>query len=465
MDAPRVRDDGVVRPFRLGLVTLVVVTALLGSARVAHAGAFDLNDASWEGCTELLSLAREVLSPDRVVLSATLDWERLDARDGVLVLHPVRPLDAEEAASFMKAGGRLAVVDDFGEGHTLLEHFKIERRTLPGRPLVFLRGNPAFAVATPAFDSVDDELLGLHPTVADVEQVVLNHSSALDHPDLTPVLEVRLAQGKAMAVAVAGQIDGPTAKGRLFAMGDPSAFINQMLRYPGNRAFATGLVTYLADGDATDRRKGKLFVVTNEFGEKGTFGGVTPIRKAVDRKLREMGEAFETLREDGFPWWLHVVAAALCAVVVGWWVAKALVRLYVSRVPRFARPLPLVAQSGMAGRAAVLASDASPPALVLLELRSALGESLADRLRVPGRPSLQELVDRTDAAVALPASLRKEAKEMMRTMRAAEEAVVKGTTARVSVDEVERAATTVASILDAASGVSPRGGDISDPPP
>ena len=33
--------------------------------------------------------------------------------------------------------------------------------------------------------------------------------------------------------------------GRLFAMGDPSVVINEMLRYPGNRAFASGLLKYL----------------------------------------------------------------------------------------------------------------------------------------------------------------------------------------------------------------------------
>ena len=47
------------------------------------------------------------------------------------------------------------------------------------------------------------------------------------------------ANGEAdVILAVAGQV----GKGRLFAMGDPSATMNQMLRYPGNRAFVAGLV-------------------------------------------------------------------------------------------------------------------------------------------------------------------------------------------------------------------------------
>ncbi len=441
-------NDTTRRPSPLGLFALLVVVLGVLTPRRAEAAAFDLNDASWEGCTELLGLARELLDDDRVVISATLDWEQVEAEDGILVLHPVKPMDAEEAAAFMKAGGRMAILDDYGKGDQLLEHFKITRRTMPSRPQSFLRGNPAFAVATPAFDTSGNEVLGLHPTVADVKQVMLNHGTGLRHPDLTPVLEVRVQRGDAVTIAVAGQIDGPTEKGRLFAMGDPSAFVNQMLRYPGNRAFAEGLVRYLADGDATDRRKGRLFIVANEFGEKGSFGGVTPLRKSIDRKLQAAADALQELRDDGFPWWLHLVVAALCAVVVGWWVARALVRLYASRVPRFARPMPLVAQGGVAGRAAVLSSDASPPALALLELRSALSESLAHHLGAGGQPSVSELIERASKDSPLPSALQTEAQEMLRAMRAAEDAVVSGSPARVSQTEVKRAAATVQSLLD-----------------
>ena len=296
---------------------LVVLVVLVGSLvpRNASAEAFDLNDASWEGCANLLELARSELGSDRVVVLSTLDWEQVKASDGVLVLHPTEPLDAEEAAAFMKAGGRMAVLDDYGKGDRLLSHFKIRRRALPTDPSRYLRSKPQLPIATPAFDTSGGDVLGLHPTVADVKQVVLNHGTGLVHPDLTPVLEVRVRGGDPVAVAVAGQIEGEESKGRLFAMGDPSAFINQMLRYPGNRAFASGLVHYLADGDATEARRGRLFIVANEFGEKGSFGGVTPLRKSVDRKINAALEALEELRSDGFPWWLHVCVAGAGAAL------------------------------------------------------------------------------------------------------------------------------------------------------
>jgi hypothetical protein len=283
-----------------------------------------------------------------------------------------------------------------------------------------------------------------------VKQVVLNHATGLRHPNLTPVLEVRAAGQDPVAVAVAGQIDGPAAKGRLFAMGDPSAFINMMLRYPGNRAFATGLVHYLADGDATESRKGRLFIVANEFGEKGSFGGVTPLRKSLDRKLQALVEGFEELRDRGFPWWLHVLVAAAVGLVVLWWVAKTLVKLYKSRLPRFARQTPLLAQGGVAGRIAVLASPVSPPGLALLELRDALAETLGSHFGFTERVSASRLVDEVKSRGNLDAGLEAQVRRMLSSMRAAETAMVAGTPGKVNREEVKRAAAALERLLEAA---------------
>jgi hypothetical protein len=299
--------------------------------------------------------------------------------------------------------------------------------------------------------------------VADVKQVVLNHGTGLRHPNLTPVLEVRVTDGDPVPVAVAGQIEGDEKngvkkKGRLFAMGDPSAFINLMVRYPGNRAFATGLVKYLADGDATEARRGRLFLVANEFEEQSSFGGVTPLRKSIDRKIDTMVDGFEELRDKGFPWWLHVVAAAMAALFIGWWVLRSLVRLYRSRLPRFARAVPLVAQGGVAGRVAVLSSDVSPPALALLEIRSALSEALAHHFDLSPQLAPQQLVQRVRDDFGLPPDLDREANDMLVTMRNAETSVVAGSAAKVSEAEVHRAARVLERLLETV------GADIPWPP-
>jgi Domain of unknown function (DUF4350) len=438
----RARTNGAIARSAAWLLLLVLFTTR------SHAAAFDLNDATWEGCAELLGLARKELGKERVVVLSTLDWEAVQAGDGILVVHPERPMDAEEAAAFMKAGGRMAILDDYGKGDRLLNHFKIRRRSLPAHPINFLRNKTSLPVATPAFDMAGGEVLGLHPTVADVKQVVLNHGTGLRHPDLTPVLEVRVRGGKAVPVAVAGQIDGPQAKGRLFAMGDPSAFINMMLRYPGNRAFAVGLVHYLADGDATEARSGRLFIVANEFGERGSFGGVTPLRKTIDRKLEALMEALHELRLNGFPWWLHMLVAAATALAVLWWVLRALVRLYKSRLPRFARTVPLVAQGGVAGRVAVLSSDVSPPALALLEVRSALVEALASHLSMSDQTPASALLSELDKRHSLASDVKQRASNMLSAMSAAETAVVAGSPPRVGDDEVRAAASLVDRLLD-----------------
>lgn len=432
------------------LACLVIVLVTLTRAGDARAEAFDLNETSWEGCSDLLQLARNELGDDRVVVLSTLDWEDVKASDGILVLHPTNPMDAEESAAFMKAGGRMAILDDFGRGDKLLAHFKIKRRLLPDEPASYLRGKTALPIATPAVDTSDGEVLGLHPTVAEVKQVILNHGTGIRHPNLTPVLEVRVRGEAPVPVAVAGQIEGDKKKGRLFAMGDPSAFINLMLRYPGNRAFATGLVKYLADGDATEPRRGRLFVVANEFTEQSSFGGVTPLRKSIDRKLEALAEAFEELRDKGFPWWLHVAVASLAALLVLWWVLRSLVRLYRSRLPRFARAVPLVAQGGVAGRVAVLSSDVSPPALALLEVRSALTEALSLHFGLSEQLSPAQLVQRIRDDVGLSAELESEANAVLHTMRNAETAVVAGASAKVTEAEVRRAAGVTERLLEAA---------------
>jgi len=431
------------------LYAAAIALALFLSAGLARAGAFELNDAGWEGCAELLHLMREELGRERVIVAATLDWEKLKPTDGVLVLHPTQAIDAEEAAAFMKAGGRLAIVDDFGRGEKLLAHFKIHRRSLPSFPQRYLRGKPSLPLAFPAFDASGSEVLGLHPTVAEVKQVVLNHGTGLRHPDLTPVLEVRgpverrSGRAETVAVAVAGQVD----KGRLFAMGDPSAFINLMLRYPGNRKFAAGLVHYLADGDITEPRKGRLFILANAFGERGSFGGVTPLRKALDRKLRALVEAFEELRDQGFPWWLHVVVASLCALAILWWLTRAMLKLYRSRLPRFARATPLVAQGGVAGRVAVLSSSASPPALVLLELRSALVEALSYQLDMKDTAVAGKLIDELKRREGLEPELERSTMWVLGAMRAAERAIVGGTAPRVSRGQLGEASRVVGELL------------------
>lgn len=419
--------------------------AIASLTRPARAGAFDLNDTTWEGCSELLTLARNELGAERVIVQSVLDWQELKPVDGVLLIHPMRVVDAEEATAFMRAGGRLAVADDYGLGDRLLEHFRIRRRTLPDRPLDMLRSKPALPIAQPASDPDAAGAVGLHPTVAFVEHVALNHGTGLTHPDLTPVLAVRGVGEERVDVAVAGQVDA----GRLLAMGDSSAFINQMLRYPGNRRFAVGVVHYLVEGERPTGGTGRLWIIANQFNERVGFGGVMPWRKSVDRRLAELRDGLASWRRDGVPDWAHTLLAVLAALSVLWWAGAALLRVYRSRVPRFARPVPLVAQGGLAGRMAVLASPTSPAALALLELRSALTESLAHHLDLPVHTRPADLVDEAGRRTPLEPATRAAIRRSMARMRRAELGVVSGTPPRVTQRDVAQAARAVDQVLRA----------------
>jgi hypothetical protein len=433
---------------------LVILVVLLAPAR-AHAAPFDVNDSTWEGCSELFEIARTELGAARVRAVGVLNWEEVTPDDGVLVLHPLQPMDPDETAAFMKAGGRLAIVDDYGVGDETLRRFHIERTAIPSRPVIALRNRPQFAIAEPVVDPAVATVAGPHPVVARVQQVVTNHATGLRHPNLSPVLRIRGIGEPDVIIAVAGQV----GKGRLFAMSDPSALMNLMLRYPGNRAMVAGLARYLVDEDNAAARKGRLFIVANRFAEEGAFGGPTTLRKDLDSQLRAIANALADARRDGLPGWAHVLLAALAMLAVGGWVAQASSRPYKSPLPRYARPTPLVAQGGVAGRFALLAAPSSPRSLVLLELKSALFDALCLKLDLPRELSVSALVTAVTQSGSVDERLESSLKEVLATMQRAETAIVAGKPIQLPVAVVEHAANVVQEVLAACKA------DFRDHPP
>ncbi len=455
---PRRRLDGPLdrgRSCRIWAILAVSAACLVGISsfpRDARADAFDFNDSTWEGCSDLLALARSELGADRVVVQSVLDWSKVKPSDGIILLHPTRSVDVEEATEFMKAGGRLAVLDDYGRGEKLLAHFRIRRRSLPTRPVTFLRSKPALPVAEPAVDPEARTTVGVHPTVAQVDRVIVNHGTGLIHPELTPVLEVRAIGEDNVVFAVAGQVGA----GRLFAVGDPSAVINQMLRYPGNRDFARGLIRYLLAEHQPKQNPaaagvpapaGRLYLFANQFSERLGFGGVTPLRKSLNKQLRALTDALADVRQNGFPWWLHVAVAGVIGLMLLWWASRALLRGYRRRLPHFARQVPLVSQGGLAGRVAVLSSSASPRGIGLLELRSALLESLSYRFGLSAHVRASQLLAELDRHGELDRKLRTELQSSLSVMDSAERALVSGQPLRVTRRQMLRVADVVKCVL------------------
>jgi hypothetical protein len=441
-------------PERRPPLTLAAMTffAAIGIVPLATAAPFDPEGADWEGLSQFTHLAERELGTQRVVVTSTLSLAELKREDGLLLVHPSRVLDVDELSSFMRAGGRLVLLDDYGTGDDLLARFGIRRVALPARPAQMLRGNPSLAIAEPA---------SAHLTVRDVGRVVCNHATGLDQPALSPLLVVRAAAGEQdTLLALAGAV----GRGRLVAVGDASIAINVMMRYPGNRALATGLVRYLVDDDVWGKRGGKLYVLVNGFEATGSFGDPSRTGGAIADARRAVLDGLETLRRDGLPPWMAFVCALAVALGVVRWTSLRVGRTHRSVVPRFARPLPTVAQGGIAGHAAVLGSPDTSRTLGLLEIKSALEEELATRLGLDRTPPATELVARVRAEGLLDGEQARELSHLLDELARVELQFAQrsapgrpAVTPRVRDSRVLSTAARVRAVLDAVRRRDPRG--------
>ena len=434
-----------VRPTRFAKAAALLAVLVLTAVTRANAAPFDLSGTDWEGCSELVRLARAELGGSRVVVTNQVDFHELKPDDGLLLLYPEKGLDVDELSKFMRAGGRVVMLDDFGRGDSLLRHFGMERVASPRRPAEFLRRNPQLALAEPA---------SAHPVVSDVSRVVTNHPTGLSHPDLSPVLKIR-GNGEAdVVVAVAGAV----GQGRLLAVGDPSIVMNSMLHYGGNKSFAKGLVRYTVDHDSWGKRGGRLFIASGSFGQKGTFGDE---ESTFGDGVRALREALEAMRHDGVPSSIAYAIAIAIGLGLVVWVGSRAGRLHKPVTPRFVRRTPSVAQGGVAGHAAVIAAPQTSRVLAVLELKSALEEQLTAILGLPKVPGHQELLQQVGTRRLLDAEGVHSLRRLLLRMSNVETMVVfqrsGGMVQPIRDHEVVSIARTVKDHLDAAEASNARG--------
>lgn len=424
---------------RRGRGALVAALAcVLTLAHGARAAPFDLEGDDWEGAQELVQLARAELGGAKVVATKRVDFRDLTPDDALVLLYPERPLDVNEMGKFMRAGGRIILLDDFGRGESLLTSFGLGRVPIPRRPAEVLRQNPRLALAEPA---------SLHPVVADVTRVVTNHATGLTHPDLSPVLVIRAADEEPdVVVAVAGAV----GQGRLLAVGDPSIVMNSMLRYAGNKEFARGIIRYAVDSDAWGERGGRVFIASGPFEQSGAFGGEG---HGLAELRRDLAELIDGVRREGLPAvlaWAAAIALGLGLVV---WVGARAGRLHKPAMPRFVRRVPAVAHGGVAGHAAVIGAPQTTRVLAILELKSALEEQLTMALGLAKVPSHQELLAQIGARGLLDPERLRTLRRLLLRMSSVETMVVfrrsGGRVQAVRDNEVVSTARTVDHILRA----------------
>jgi hypothetical protein len=397
----------------------VLLGLIFGLRAVSARAAFDANDTTWEGGSELFELAKKRFGRERLEIAASLDYSKLTPKDGLVILHPDVPLDYDELSAFMRAGGRVALIDDYGSGDRFLARFQIYRVRAPSAPAKTLRDNVNLPIAEPAVQLVAGQEQNRHPITQSVDSVVTNHPSALTHNNLTPVLTLRARGEPDATLAVTGIIMN---KGRLFAMGDPSAFVNLMLRYPGNRRFAEGLLGYLLEADTWGERGGKLYFVANRFGQKGQFGDRGGMLSGVGQALED---TLTELHDHGLPDPLPLMLAATgCLGVMAW------ALLYTARtrprvIPRYTTAEPLVAQGGPSGRIAVLSAPSTDAALGLAELRSAALDLFGERLSLGRGPSAKLVLTELERRQLLSDVGLQELSSAFSELRMIEERIVK----------------------------------------
>ncbi len=416
---------------------------------------FEFDKPRWDSTTRLLELARKQLGEQRVVLSPQLDWGRLQPADAVLILHPDARLQFSELSAFLAGGGRVALLDDFGKGDQALTRFHIHRSSAPTKPLESWLDKPALQYARPA-ESFNRQGTPLrHPMVEGIEFVVTNHPSAL-HTDpnveLTPVLTLSSESGNQALFAVIGVIgdavacgldDGrprhPRARcGRLFAMADPSVFIDLMMQFEGNQRLASGLLKYLLEDDAWGKRDGKLYIVANDFSQTGAFGDDDSLQRQLDDALDTLSGWLGDARTEGLPprvVWLLVLAASIAVVGAVWRISG---KVYERPSPRYAASPARVAQGGVAGRAAVLAAPSTSRALVVLELKNGIEEFLKWRLRLPRRTAAHEILATVEQRGLLDVVSSRKLGSLFQQMLAVERSMVTAHPARVSTETIEQ---------------------------
>jgi hypothetical protein len=238
-------------------------------------------------------------------------------------------------------------------------------------------------------------------------------------------------------------------------MGDPSALMNLMLRYPGNRTFAARLVEYLVADDTWGHRGGNLYLLSNEFTERGSFGRRDGVMSAIDDRLDALARLVAETRREGLPAPLALLFGALAAMGSALWAVAAATRRYRRSSPRYARATPLVAQGGLAGRAAVLSADTTHRALAVLELKTALEESLRARLDKHDAP-LAALVEEIDRQAALGRRNSDVLRNLVAEMTRAEDAVTRTEAIRIPAGAIRRMHHDVETILTELDGPAER---------
>jgi hypothetical protein len=223
---------------RLALVPLLLLltAAAAPAAPAAPSPAapgrdYDADNAEWAGVSELATLARNA----GLTVDATdhVDWAELDpGHDVLFIFYPTMTLEANQVSTWIQAGGRVLLADDFGKCDEAFAELGLQRENARGvHAARWYDDNPQLPVATAK--------IAHHPLARAPDELYTNHPAIFRVTRGTP--DVIFGFGPNEAVVVAGKL----GDGRFVALSDPSVLINGMLAFDANATFAARLVDFL----------------------------------------------------------------------------------------------------------------------------------------------------------------------------------------------------------------------------
>ncbi|MFP4641261.1 MAG: DUF4350 domain-containing protein [Dehalococcoidia bacterium] len=174
------------------------------------------------------------------------------SQEKTFVSIPYRPYNEDElerVERFVVEGGRLLLMDDFGEGNQVLEYFGVSTR-FSGDILLdplFCYKNPQLPRVTDFADSVEQ---------SGVQAIVLNHATVLTGTNQTQVLawssdksflDIDRDEQESNAdpkgpFPIAAKLK--MGEGEIILLSDPSILINSMISKDDNRLFLQHLIGY-----------------------------------------------------------------------------------------------------------------------------------------------------------------------------------------------------------------------------
>ena len=228
------------RWFSGGVVMASLLWAAALGAPEVHAEDYSRSEDAWNGVGYLITTGQEARV--NVTLSPTLDLSRLRPSDVLMWLYPQARMPVDDLTQFVREGGRMVLADDVGAGDVMFDALGLTRSAPEDLAKVDGLG-PTYAehYALPMV-SPDSE----HFLFFNVEQVVANHPALLTGGD--PVLPLKQAPGSLIVEVEYGE-------GAVLAVGDPSLFLNSMLRrFYGNKQLAANIMRYYCAQDPCEVR-------------------------------------------------------------------------------------------------------------------------------------------------------------------------------------------------------------------